>query len=1023
VKTHPFVEVLMSSPAYAGQIVHVHEAPPREARFAEPALPLPEAVREMLAARGIERLYCHQAKAIDRAREGKNVLLVTGTASGKSLGYVAPIIEALAGGTPACGQKRPPARRPALREDGVGQASRLSALGGGAVSGQGCPETRHVRGPHPHPLSLRERGEGMGDARVARTALLLFPTKALSQDQFRGFSEALTAAGLDEVLAGVYDGDTPAAMRRRLRDHGSVIFTNPDMLHAGILPQHGRWAGFLSRLLFLVIDELHVYNGIFGSNMANLMRRFLRVCRHYGSDPQVIACSATIGNPRELAEGLTGQPFEVIDDDGSPRGRRTYVFWNPPWTRDRLWRSRRSANVEAHELMAALVAQGVPTITFSKSKMTAEMIYRYVSESLGREAPDLVKRVSPYRGGYLPEERREIERRLFSGELLGVSTTPALELGIDVGGLDASVLVGYPGTLASFFQQSGRAGRKERDSLVVLVGLDTTINQYIMSHPDYLFGRPIEEAVIDPDNPYVITDHLRCATHELPLDDEEVALFGPHAQMALRVLEDNLKVKHVRGKWYHAASETPQHEISMRDYADKNVVIEDVDTGAILGEVNKFDAPPILHPEAIYMHQGDTYRVLELNLEKNIATVKRVEVDYYTDPLGGTDVHHVDHALREKPFGTGTAFWGEVTAYFRNWGYERIHFYELDAISRHKVDLPTFQLETMAFWLVAPEWLMEEVRRADLDCHSGLRGIGYATRMLLPMFMTCDTRDFSHSIGSANSAWNAIFIYERYPHGLGFTEKAYDRLHEILPQVLDTISKCDCSDGCPCCVGKPLRQFATWNVERHEAHVPSKRASLMILDGLLADGSNLRAADRFALTDSEADVELRLERSLRRRLERMREPEVFHPIEPKVKTEYPEPEQPEALEEPDVSRRADRRRDFEKELRKRIAKKLPTDKLSPHARHVEPPPGMRRPGSAKPPGYFPGRPAAAGETPACGQKRPAARRPAAREDGVGQASSPVRGGEASPQDAAPEPIRHGDALAAKARKRKKNRPG
>ena len=557
-----------------------------------------------------------------------------------------------------------------------------------------------------------------------------------------------------------------------------------------------------------------------------------------------------------------------------------------------------------------LIQRGVPTITFSKAKMTAEMIHRYVSETLQQHAPQLMHKITPYRGGYLPEERREIERRLFNGELLGVSTTRALELGIDVGGLDASIIVGYPGTLAGFFQQSGRAGRGTEDALVVLVGLDTPVNQYVLGHPEYIFGRPIEQGIVDLNNPYVITGHLRCATHELPLPAAEAALFGPHAEMVLRVLQDNLKVRRIGDCWYHASKEIPQHEISLRSYADENVVIEDADSGAILGEVVKFDAPPLLHPEAIYMHQGDTYRVLSLDLQKNIAVVKREEVDYYTQPLGGTDIHHIDHCLREKPFGSGKACWGEVTAHFNDYMYEKIRFYEIDAISRHGLDLPTFTLETMGVWLLPPESLMDAVRKAGLDAHSGLRAIGYATRMLLPLFFTCDTLDFSHTIGSVNSPWNAVFIYERYPHGLGFTEKVYDRLHHILPAVLETIRACPCADGCPCCVGKPLRGYTVWNVERGEAAIPSKGAALQILHGLLGDGDNLDNADTMSLTGSAAGEQTRLEIELRRRLERMREPRLFHPIEPIVKTEVPAPEPPAELPKADVERRLERRDDF-----------------------------------------------------------------------------------------------------------------
>jgi DEAD/DEAH box helicase domain-containing protein len=906
-----FLSDLRDDPDYAGQIVHIHDDPGRAGRFVPlDQLPSPW-LQQVLAKAGIDQVYSHQHQALSLALAGRDVLVSTGTASGKTLCYLLPILQA-------------------LRDN---------------------PRSR---------------------------ALLLFPTKALTQDQFRNCQRLLELAGLDHLLAGVLDGDTPAELRRRLRDRGNLIFSNPDMLHAAVMPQHGRWADFLGNLGHLVIDELHVYSGIFGSNMAHVMTRFARLCDNYGSHPRLTACSATIGNPKELADGLTGRDFALVDQDGSPRGRRVTVFWNPPRIRQRTYRGRRSANVEAHELMARLVAQGVPTITFSKAKMTAEMIHRYVTDRLQQIAPGKAAKVTPYRGGYLPEERREIERRLFSGELLGVSTTPALELGIDVGSLEAAIIVGYPGTRASFFQQAGRAGRKEADSVVFLVGLDTSVNQYIMTEPEYIFGRCVEQAVIDPQNPYVATGHLRCATHEIPLAQRELPRFSPHAETILHVLSDNHKVKQIDTRWYYAASEIPHHEVPLRDYALANVLIEDVDTGNVLGEVNEYDAEPILHPEAIYMHRGDTYRVLELDLERKLARVQKVDVDYYTQPMGGTDIHHVDEQLREKKFGTGKVYWGEVTAYFNTFAYEKIHFYSLDAISRHELELPTLVLETQAFWIVPPEYLMEQVRAAGLDAHSGLRGVGYATRMILPLFLTCDTLDFSHTIGSVNSAWNAIFIYERYPRGLGFTEKAYGRMHEILPAVLEMIRDCPCTEGCPCCVGKPLRKATTWNVERGEASIPSKRAALFILERLLGDRQDLVHEDLGSLTDTSEAREARLERDLRRRLERQREPQVFHPIRPtpEVRTEYPEREAESQLASPDVARRKEQRSGFDRDLRKRLAKKLGLDGLSPHAARGDSakltgkpdasvaPRGMSQRGSNLPPTAFPGRPEEPAKPPA-----------------------------------------------------------
>lgn len=807
-----FVEELRGQPEYAGQIVHVHEEPAREAAYADLAEPLLPELREALTRLGMERLYTHQAEAIDRARAGGNVVIATGTASGKSLCYSVPVIESL------------------------------------------------LRDPR-------------------ATAFLVFPTKALTQDQFGSFHRLLEAAGLEkDIVAGVYDGDTGSTVRRRLRDRGHVLFTNPDLLHSSMMAQPAAWDRILEGLRWLVFDELHTYGGMLGSGVANLMRRFYRVCEHFGSAPQTIACSATIANPRELAEALFERPFSLVDRDGSPRGRRITVFWNPPIERGGSWRARRSANVEAHELMARLIAHGVPTITFSKAKMTAEMIHRYVCERLRREAPGLAERVTPYRGGYLPEERRAIEQRLFRGELLGVSTTPALELGIDVGGLDASIMVGYPGTLASFLQQGGRAGRRERDALAVLVGLDTPVNQYVMAHPEYLFERPVEQAIIDQDNPFIVAGHLRCAARELPIAPDEVERFGPSAPVALEALTEGKYLRKTGGRWFHATVEAPHHVVRLREFCDKTVVIKDVDTGESIGEVNKYDAQAIVHPEAVYMSQGETYLVLDLDFDHNEALVRRVDLDYYTQPIGGTDVDHIDRLVRRRSFGSGTANWGEVTTFFRCVGYERIRFYTLDAVSRHEIEMPTFVLETTAFWLTPPEPLMREIEAAGLRPHNGLRGVGYATRSLLPMYMSCQTLDFSHTVGCANAPWHTVFVYERFPLGLGFTHAAFGLLDRLMPAVREHVRACPCEDGCPGCVGKPLRGFTTWNVERGEAAIPSKAATLAVLDGLLGEGTDLGAAEEVTAFGADAEAAW-VEEAMRRRLARLGEPWEMHPVQ------------------------------------------------------------------------------------------------------------------------------------------------
>jgi len=720
-----------------------------------------------------------------------------------------------------------------------------------------------------------------------------------------------------------------------------MILTNPDMLHAALLPQHTRWAGFLRNLKYVVVDELHTYGGLFGANAANLFRRFARVCEHYGAHPQFIFCSATIANPEEVARKLTGREPVVIDRDGSPRGRKTYVFWNPPRIRARRFKSRRSANVEAHELMAELIRSQIPTITFSKAHVTAELIFRYVVETLEKTAPHLARKVTPYRGGYLAQDRREIERRLFSGELLGVSTTRALELGIDIGGLDASIIVGYPGTLAGFFQQAGRAGRRDRESLVILVGIDTSVNQYVMNHPEYVFGRPIERLVIDPDNPYVLAGQLRCAAYELPIDESEVEQFGRWGRLVLDVLVEQRKLNKVGEKWYHASDDVPQHEVSLRDTCDKNVAITDIDTGRVIGELNKFDAQPIIHKDAIYMHQGETYLVLELDLDRMQCFVKRMETDYYTQPLGGTDVHHIDQPLREREFGTARAYFGEVTSYFRNDEFEKIHFYTLDAVSRHPLNLPHYQLETMAFWITPPEDLVRDMIGEGFDVHKGLMGIGYAVRMILPLFIQCETLDFSHSSCTAiNAPWHTMFIYERYPHGLGFTEQAFEILADLILAARDRIIACDCANGCPCCVGKPLRGHTTWNTERGEANIPSKRAALRLLAGIIGDGSNLRNRDDASLGQDEDEKRLVLERGIRRRLERMGDPELFHPIDPNPQVGYPGVEAPAATTDSDIARRAFKRMRVEKgasaasfdKLRMKGSNGTTDDALDPHHR-------------------------------------------------------------------------------------------
>lgn len=787
-------------------------------------------------------------------------------------------------------------------------------------------------------------------------ALILCPTRSSCLDHAVQLEALLGRAGLGEVTMGAMHGEMPAATRRRLREEGRLVITTPDMVHAGLMPQHARWQRFLSRLDLLLIDDLHAYGGMFGAGMGNLVRRLLRVAGRYGARPSAHGACGPVANPAELMEALTGRPAQLIDQSGAPSGPRSFVLWNPPIIRSTRRKARRGALIEAADIMARLITAGAPTITFSKAKISAELIARYCNEELGDAASGGSGSVEAYRAGYLLPERRAIEQRLLDGSIAGISSTPALEEGIRTGSPAASVLVGYPGTLTAFLQQAGRAGRAEGEGLCVLVGLETPANQYIMRHPEYLFGRPLETAGVDPHNPFVVMGHLRCAAHEMPVEQGEMGLFGPHAVTAMEVLEAQGKVRRIGQSWYHATSETPQHEFGLRSMDGADVPIQDRDTGQVIGHLNEYDAQPLIHEGAVYMQHGDTYLVDHLDLGRKTCTVHREEVDYYTQPSGGTDVNHIDHVLRRKAMGSGECVWGEVTAHFDTTHYSRIPFRSLDAVSTHAVFTPTMWLETMAVWFVAPEPLLAEVRRAGLDVMQGLRGIGYATRMLLPLFVRCDTADLSHTVGCSNSPWQAVFIYERLPRGLGYSQAAYERIHEVLPAVYEAVRKCDCRSGCPLCVGKPLRRFTTWNVERGEGSVPDKRASLAILKGLLADHVAAPQIDTERMTENRESVRLSLERELKRRLERQREPKLPHAVEFGDQLERPEPPSPGALTSPDASARARTRAGFDRELVRRLRRsgaaephaELPGTRLETPTERVETPPQTPDPTPARP---------------------------------------------------------------------------
>jgi len=753
-------------PENRGALSHWHVIPARPARHGELSLPLPAPLAGALAARGIERLFTHQVQAIEALRGGLDTVVVTGTASGKSLCYQLPMLEHL------------------LRE----------------------PEA---------------------------TALVLFPTKALAQDQLQGLTRL--ASGHPDLLramrAGVYDGDTQASTRRTLRDRGNLILSNPDMLHQGILPSHAKWNRFFRGLRFVVIDEMHAYRGIFGSHVANVLRRLERIAAHHGAEFRYVLSSATIRNPGELAGALTGRAVTVVDDDGAPRGEKHFVFWNPPY-RDAARVERRSSNGEGCALFAGLLEHGAQTLAFTKSRVAAELVYRYARERLARVKPGLDEQVRPYRGGYLPEERRAIERALFSGELRGVVSTNALELGVDIGGLDAVVMIGAPPTLASAWQQAGRAGRSgDSSALAILVAYNETVDQYLMQHPEYFFGRSPEAACIDPHNPYILASQLACAAYELPLTPADARAFGPQTADILGALEAEGETRTIDGRSYWSKTEFPNAKVSLRSIGDDTYTIMNVKDGnRVLGNVDAISALELLYPQAIYLHEGETHYVRELDLEQKVAFVEPREVDYYTQPVLETNVRIRGELARREWRGEQVSF-GELTYAWQTTAMKKIQFHSLDALGYHPLDLPRLTLETSGFWFAPSEAALRAVSREGRHPIEGLSGVRNLFVTLLAMMSMCDPSDLQGNIDSSNLGRPALFVFDRYPGGLGFAEQGYARLEDLARAALEHLEACACGSGCPSCVGLPLLHPAQQQDPDlgHARDIPGKDAARLLL--------------------------------------------------------------------------------------------------------------------------------------------------------------------------------------------------
>jgi len=793
------LERIKSRRDYAGQLEHVELLPERPGRFAEPLKPLPAPLKRLLARRGIERLYSHQVAALEAARSGRDWVAVTGTASGKTLCYNLPILEA-------------------------------------ALSGR--------------------------DAR----AIYLYPTKALAQDQLEGLlglvsgDPKLAAA----VRPGVYDGDTPTAQRRRIRNEANLVLSNPDMLHASILPYHPKWADFFTELQFVVLDEVHTYRGILGAHVSAVLRRLMRICRHYGSQPIFLATSATIANPGELVGRLIGREVEVIDDDGSPRGRKYFALWNPaPFSRDSL--ARRSANDDAVMWLEETIDADGQALAFTRTRQAAELIHRYVRQSLAERRSPHADKVRAYRGGYLPNERREIEQDLFAGRLRAVAATNALELGIDIGSLDVALLVNYPGTIASCWQQAGRSGRRQDESLAVLLAGNDPVDQYLLRRPEYFFAQSPEHAVVDPDNPYVLARHLKAAAFELPLEEADFATFGPFAPPIVEALCHDGQLAEVRGAYYHPGGQNPAIGVSLRHMSDNTFSIVLLDPtkpsargGAVAGlapnsdstnhtviaNVDSISAPELVYPEAVYLHNGETFLVRELDLNGKIAYVERRETDYYTQAVLESSVLITGERAASDALPRAALAYGDVDVAWQTVAFKKIKFATRENIGLGPVDIPAQLLKTTAFWLTPDDGVRAEMKAQGLRASEGIVGLRNLAVVALPFVAMCDSRDLSGVVNSHNTGRPTMIVYDRYPGGLGYGEKGFARINDLLAICREMVASCPCEDGCPSCVGLPnLRPAIHSDPDLTRGNpMPDKLATLTLLELLCGPQPALVAA-------------------------------------------------------------------------------------------------------------------------------------------------------------------------------------
>ena len=753
-------------------VTAVRRLPAVEAAYA----PFPEGIDPRLKAafdaRGVQQLYTHQAEAYAHVAAGRQVVVTTPTASGKTLCYNLPVLDRIL--------KNPAAR-----------------------------------------------------------ALYLFPTKALAQDQMAELHEltnAIKAQGEDSgegIGVHTYDGDTPQDARRTIRTRAHIVLTNPDMMHSGILPHHPRWAKLFENLEFIVIDELHAYRGVFGSHLTNVLRRLQRICRHYGSNPQFICSSATIANPAELAERLAEKPFALVEKSGAPRGEKFFVFVNPPVVNRELG-IRRSYIAESRRVAGEFLRRNLQVIVFAQSRLSTEILTTYLKEDF-EDVPGMPERIRGYRGGYLPLRRREIEKGLRAGQVRGVISTNALELGIDIGALDVCVMAGYPGTIASTWQRAGRAGRRSGQSAAVMVASSAPIDQFVAKHPSYFFDASPEHALVNPDNLHILVDHVKCAAFELPFTTEES--YGQvNVQEVLGILQESGLVhrsggEDAEGQWHWTSESYPANAVSLRSISSDNFVITDhTGEAKVIGETDFTSALSTLHPKAIYMVEGRIFQVEELDFVGRKAHVREVDCDYYTTAINYTKVTILDRFAEDAP---KVALHGEVHVVSRVVGFKKIRFQTNENVGSGELDLPEQQMHTTAYWLEIPLSIMSALPYAADDRRDGVVGLAFAMKQVAQLLLMCDARDIGLSVNAGETDGDdtpRIFLYDAYPGGIGFSAPLWGMQKGLLEKTSALIAGCDCETGCPMCVGPigetgPLSKAAALRILQH------------LLAGSIAEGS------------------------------------------------------------------------------------------------------------------------------------------------------------------------------------------